>query len=692
MKYIDRDISWLSFNERILQEAGNSRVPLMERLKFAAIFSSNLEEFYKVRVASHRFAQKYRGDKKNKFGYRPSYILQQINLIVSDQQERLGRIFDGEIVPALRNEGLYLLKDDLTATDRLLISEYFERKLDGNYTLIDITGADRLELKNQYVYLYFVTDERSYVLELDYKRFGRFITLSDEPGQKRIVQLDDLFKLNAEKILDTEAEVFAVKISRDAELYIDEEQDEDIVRKIQKSIRKRDSGMPARLLFDENISFKFINALRKKIAVDMSGLVPGGRYHNFYDFFGFPSPDHKPELFYEKIEKVPSPRLETATDWFEAISQKDVFLSFPYQSYDYIAEFLNRVADDDQVKEINITLYRVARESAICQALERAVQKGKKVFVVSEVQARFDEESNIYWGERLRKAGAIVSYGVEGLKIHAKIFTVHREEAGGKKVYSYLGTGNFNEKTAGIYGDHAVLSARKSYADDLELVFDFLGGSSLEPTFGSLLVATYNLRKELNRQIKNEIRMVKKGKVGRIQVKLNSLEDLDMIDRIREAADAGVKIDMVVRGICCYTPLSKAQAENIKVVSIVDQFLEHARIYHFHNDGNTKTYLASADWMTRNLSRRIEVAFPILDPVVEAFLVKQIHIQLNDRVKGRLVAVPNENSFVDGGQDLDPIGSGIKTEEQTARSAQNLMFDLVREMNPPLEVVEPSAS
>lgn len=671
MKYVDRDISWLSFNERILQEASSPLVPLMERLKFAAIYSSNLEEFYKVRVASHRFAQKYRGDKKNKFGYRPSFILQEINRIVSNQQERLGSIFTGEIVPGLKAEGIHLLRDDLSDTDHRLASDYFDQHLAGNYSLIEITGADRLELKNQFVYLYLVAEGRSFILELDYKRFGRFIILSDNEAGQRIMQLDDIFKNNVKKIIQDSVEVFAVKISRDAELYIDEEQDDDIVKKIQKSIRKRDSGMPARLLFDENIAFKYINALRKKIAVDMSGLIPGGRYHNFYDFFGFPSPDDKPHLFYTKIPRIPSARLEQASDWFEEVKKDDVFFSFPYQKYDYITEFLNRAVDDDQVKEINITLYRVARESAICQALERAAKNGKKVYVLSEVQARFDEESNIYWGERLKEAGATVAYGVKDLKVHAKIFTILREEENGPVVYSYLGTGNFNEKTAGIYGDHALLSARESYAKDLAQVFAFLKDTTSRPDLDTLLVAPFNLRKEINRGIKNEIKRVKEGGEGRMLVKLNSLEDLDMIDRLRDAADAGVKIDMVVRGICCYSPLTPAQAENIRVVSVVDQFLEHTRIYHFHNGGDANTYLASADWMSRNLSRRIEVGFPILDSAVQAFLVKQIEIQLHDQFKGRQVAVETENEFVTGSH---------------TKPAQAMMFDLVREMNGSLSV------
>lgn len=665
MKYQDRDLSWLSFNERILQEAANPQVPLMERLKFIAIYSSNLEEFYKVRVASHRFAQKYRGDKKNKFGFRPSYILNQINLIVSTQQERLGKIFGEEILPGLSKEGIHLINEPETEEDRQLIAAYYDAHLHGQFSLVEITDADVLELKNQAVYLYLIHQNRSYLLELDYKKFGRFISLKQDSSEHRIMQLDDILKLNVGRFLDEEAEVFAVKISRDAELYIDEEQDNDIVKKIKKSIRKRDSGLPARLLFDEQISFRHINALRRKMGLDMVSLVAGGRYHNFYDFFGFPADKSKSHLFSQKVEKIPAERLTKGEDWFSEIREMPVFLSFPYQDYDYVPQFLHQAAADPNVEEINITLYRVASDSEVCQALEIAAKQGKKVFVLTEVQARFDEESNIYWGQRLEQAGATVMYGVPNLKVHAKIFAVKRREGKEVVTYSYLGTGNFNEKTAGIYGDHALLTTDEAIAKDLSEIFRYIRDTSYHPRIKTLLVAPFTLRKTFASHIKNEIALAKAGKGGKITLKLNSLEDVEMIDRIRKAADAGVKIDMVIRGICCYEPLTDAQRENVKVVSIVDQFLEHTRIYHFNNNDNPQTYLGSADWMTRNLSKRIEVAFPVQDSQLQTFLIDQMDLQLHDSVKGRLIACEEENTFVSG--------------EQT-QSAQEQMFSLVKRL------------
>lgn len=664
MNYTDRDLNWLSFNERILQEAENEDSPLMERLKFLAIYSSNLEEFYRVRVASHRFAQSFQDDLKNKYGYRPSFLLQQINQIVSAQQERLGKVFYSEILPGLAKEGVHLLTEHFSEEDKKQMNTYFDREIEGNFTILDITEEVKIQLKNLTVYLYAVTKDRQFLIELDYKKFGRFIDISTSGQEKRIVQLDDIFRSNASKILGEKPEIFAVKISRDAELYMDEEEEEDIVVKIEKSIVNRDTGLPSRLLFDESIPFKYIDTLRKKIEVDMSGLIPGGRYHNFYDFFAFPASEK--HLFYPEIPKVPCPRLDHSSNWFEEINKEAIFLSFPYQSYDYVTRFLKAASEDKDVEEINITLYRVAKTSAVCLALEAAAKSGKKVFVLDEAQARFDEESNIYWGERLSKAGATVKYGINNFKVHAKICTIKRREGQILKTYAYMGTGNFNEKTAEIYGDHALLTTQTDYTNDLNEVFGFLKDNSYQPQFKSLLVAPFNLRSSIEQLIDNEISLVKKGRKGKLTIKLNSLEDTLMIDKLRKAADEGVKIDLIVRGICCYHPQTELQGKNIKVVSIIDRFLEHTRIYHFHNDGESKIYLASADWMTRNLSKRIEVAFPVLQDNAQSLLLAELDAQLHDNKKGRFVACKNENQFVTG---EETIGS------------QERMFELVNKYN-----------
>ena len=666
MKYVDRDLSWLSFNARILQEIADKSIPLMERLKFVAIYSSNLEEFYKVRVASHKFEQKYKGDKKNKFGFRPSFILQQINTTVSRQQEQLGSIFYTELIPEMAQEGIHLLHNNISNEDRKQVSEYYDQHLQGQFSLYDITDESNINLKNQAIYLFCIHKSKQYLLELDYDKWGRFITIFKDEKQHRIIQLDDIFKYNIEKFLHKDAEIFAVKISRDAELYIDEDQDESIVKKIKKSLKKRETGLPCRLLFNENIPFKYINSLRRKIDIDMASLLPGGKYHNYYDFFGFPTYSNKAHLYSQEPQKIPCPRLEKSDDYFEEIKKDDIFLSYPYQSFDYVTNLLTIAATDKDVTEINLTLYRVNKASKVCEALELAAQNGKKVFVLSEVLARFDEESNIYWGERLEKAGATVKYGIKNLKVHAKTFSIKRLENKQLRTYAYLGTGNLNEKTAKIYADHGILTADPRYTNDVNEVFAYLKNEQTTPVFRHLLVAPFILRDTIESLIDNEIEFASKGLRGEMNIKLNSLEDPLMIDRLRKAADAGVKINMVVRGICCYTPLSKMQKQNIKVVSVVDQYLEHTRIYHFYNNGKPKTYLASADWMTRNLYSRIEVAFPVFKETDQKLLCEEINYQITDNLKGRYISNGEENIYVSG---------------SNKKSSQLKMFDLINQQN-----------
>ena len=649
MKYIDRDLSWLAFNGRILQEIASKNVPLMERLKFVAIFSSNLEEFYKVRVASHRFAQKYKGDKRNKFGYRPSYILQQINNIVSEQQTILGKLFYENIVAELASEGIHFLCRDISTVDQVMLEKYFDNHIKGKVSLLDISGEESLHLKNQAIYHYIVAADKHYLLELDYEKWGRFITLSNSASDTKIVQLDDICRYNIHKIVGESAEVYAFKISRDAELYIDEEQEESIVKKIKKSLKKRDSGLPSRLLFNENIPFKYINRLRKKLDLDMTSLIPGGMYHNYYDFFAFPAFSDKPHLYNEAEQSLCVKTLDESNDWFRSVKEKNIFLSFPYQKFDYVTDFLKMAANDPEVEEIYTTLYRVSNNSEIGIALEKAALAGKKVFVLSEVLARFDEESNIYWGERLEQAGAQVKYGIGELKVHAKTFLIKRSEGEGKQFYAYLGTGNLNEKTARIYADHGILTADSRYTTDLDEVFKFLMDTSYEPSFKHLLVAPFTLRNKINDAIDKAMKRVKTGEDQTLFIKLNSLEDPDMIDKICKAADKGVKFQMVIRGICCYQAQNEVQRQNVKIVSVIDKYLEHARILWFDE---SEVYLASADWMTRNLSSRVEIAFPVWDEKAKDLLLKQIQYQLNDGQKARQINREMNNEYVEGDNKL----------------------------------------
>ncbi len=663
-EFLDRDLSWLSFNERVLQEAEDPEVPLGDRLNFLAIYSSNLEEFYKVRIAALRFTLRYKGDKKNKFGYKPSYLLNAIFETVENQQARLGKVFRNEILPAFEARGVKLLGlSDVTDRDAKVARELFDSHFLGKTELIQLTPETQLELENQRVYLLWTNGTQRAVSALDYSVLGRFLELGEMEGVKRVLQLDDVFRLNADKLVPGNYQAYAIKVSRDADLYLDNEDEPDFVQKIKKSIKKRESGLPARLLFDQSIPFNEINLLRKKVGIDLSGMTPGGTYHNFYDFFSFPRPAEETQ---DESPLVPVPEFDTATDWFSVLKQQDIFFSFPYQSFEYVVKFLERACEDAQVKEIYVTLYRVASNSAICSALEKAALAGKKVFVMDEVQARFDEENNIFWGDRLEAAGATVAYGIPDKKVHAKLFSVLREEEAGTVQYNYLGTGNLNEKSSRIYADHGLLTADAAIGDDIRRVFQFLAGKSDEIETTQLLVAPFSLRSSLLDKISREIDHAKAGRKANIRLKMNSLEDPEMIAALRKAADKGVKVEMVVRGINCLVPLSPSQRQNIRVVSVLGKFLEHTRIYHFANAGESETYLASADWMTRNLSRRVEVAFPISTPKLEQLLLDEMEIQLNDSVKGRL---PLENNrYVEGKETM---------------SSQQKMFRLVQKAQEP---------
>jgi len=653
-KYLDRDISWLNFNHAVLEEASNKRHPLAERLKFIAIYSSNLEEFYRVRVARHRYLLGKYGNKKNKFGYRPSELLREINLIVDEQQKRLGEIFRTEIVTEFASENIHILLPSFSSLDHQKMKTHYNTHLKGNLNLHSIKEHKELRLENQAVYLFVSTADERFLVQLDYESFGRFVVLNDDPDNFRIVQLDDIVRESL-KLAYENCEIYALKISRDAELYLATDKEEDIVDLIKKSIRKRKIGLPSRLLFDEKMPFDEINALRKKMNLDMSSLIPGGTYHNFYDYFRLPLPASE-KLTYSDINYVQDKRITTETDWFSLLRKEDVMLSYPYQDYNNFLLFLQQVVNDTSVTKIQITLYRVASDSQVCTYLEKALKKGKKVFILAEVKARFDEKTNISWGQRLEKMGATVKYEMKDLKVHAKTLLVSRTVDGITKHFAYLSTGNFNEKTSNIYCDHAILTADKKITTDLKNLFTFIKNEKTKPTFTQLLVAPFSLRTSLAQMIDDEIEHVQNGKHGELTIKVNNLEDTEMIDHLQSAAEAGVIVNLIIRGICCIIPNTPNQKKNITLVRIVDRFLEHTRIYFFNNNGKPKLYLSSADFMTRNLSKRVEVAFPVQDKKNIAILQKELQIQLVDTLQGNfLTKKTNSESQTKSAQEKLPI-------------------------------------
>jgi len=431
-------------------------------------------------------------------------------------------------------------------------------------------------------------------------------------------------------------------------LYIDDEYTGDLREKIKASLANRSIGAPTRMLYDSSMNIELTQQLKSIFGLSKNDLFPGARYHNFSDFFAFPAPTHVEGLYDAPMPPLPHPVLEHADSIIKVMQDQDVLLHFPYQKYDYIPQLIAEVAQDPLVESIKITLYRVAKDSSIAKALVQAQKNGKSVTVFVEVKARFDEESNLLWGETLQKAGATVIYSRPGIKVHSKILLISRREATQLRNYAYLGTGNFNEKTSTLYTDHALLTADPRLADEVADVFRLLEEVPLEGSFQHLMVSPVNSRRKFVACIEREIQHAVAGHPAWMMLKMNSLEDTAMIDKLYEASQAGVQIKLIIRGICCLVPGVPGVpglSENIEVNSIIDRFLEHARIYHFANAGEEELFLASADWMTRNLDRRVEVVFPIYNPVLKQELVEILHTQWADNVKARVLNAEQDNPY-----------------------------------------------
>lgn len=658
LRFFDRELSWLSFNYRVLQEAKDPSVPLYERIKFIAIWSSNLDEFFRVRVASLRSLLNFYKIKK-KSDIDPSTLLKQTHKEVEAQQEEFGGIFRENILKNLAEENIYLItENDLDEQQKNFVSDYFDNTVIPHIQPLLLVKKKIIPfLQNQRLYLAVklapissAESERTRhtysLVEIPDDRISRFVMLPEKDGKFYIMFLDDIIRFNLNKIFqDFEVkEVGSVKLTRDAELYIEDEFNGDLLQKIQKSLSKRKTGVPSRFLYDNSISKDFKKFLREALNLSKEDMIPGGRYHNFNDFFGFPNPK-KDSLQYSPMPPLKNKLFDREPDKFKLIKERDLSLVYPYESYDHLIDFFNQASKDPAVKSIKVTQYRVASDSAIIKSLIEAKKNGKEVMVFVEVKARFDEEQNIEWAKEMENAGVKVYYSFPGLKVHAKIALVTRVENDSLNKYAYLATGNFNEKTAKIYSDFGLFTSNLVITNEVSKVFRFISRKQIKHDFKHLLVAQFNIRRCFNSLIDNEISNAKKGRDAWMIIKLNSLEDKKMIKKLYKASQAGVQINIICRGICCLIPGVKGLSENINVTSIVDRFLEHARFFIFHNDGDEKIYAASADWMKRNLSRRIEVGFPIYDNEIKNKIKNIVELQLKDNVKGRIIDVDDKNKY-----------------------------------------------
>jgi len=579
--FYNRELSWLSFNYRVLQEAKDKNVPLLERLKFLAIYSSNLDEFFRVRVASLRSLLSLKTKTQKKLQFDPQELLDEIKQTVNNQQDEFGRIYREEILPELIKSNIYIVDDkNFPKSSKKYLQTYFSDKVvPFIHTLMLDKDKHTTFLHNKALYIAVcltekvqsgrknkdVNGEHEYaIVEIPSEKLGRFITLPTNNGNNYVMFLDDVIKLFLPDIFPSHKIVscYSIKLTRDAELYIDDEFTGNLLAKIKKGLSKRRTGVPSRFLYDNTMPKTFLKFLRETLNLKKDDLIEGGRYHNFNDFFNFPN-FNLTKLEYKPLPPIISKDFDKHKSVFDAISEKDVLLSFPYQSYGYVVKFLEEAANDPDLKSIKITLYRVASESLVIRSLLKAVENGKKVTAFVEVKARFDEESNFSSGEALQNGGVNVLYSFPGLKVHSKLCVVERVEKGKANFYTYLGTGNFNEKTARIYCDHALFTKDKQIAKDANNVFKFLLNKDDEQSFDKLLVAPFNLRSTFIQLIDNEIKNSRDGKKAEITIKLNSIEDRKMIKKLYEASQAGVKIKIIVRGICCLIPGRKELSENI---------------------------------------------------------------------------------------------------------------------------------
>jgi len=657
-KLINREISWLSFNERVLQEAADQNVPIVERIRFLGIFSNNLDEFFKVRVATIKRMIDVQANSKSETSFRetPKEILNQIQQIVIRQQKKFESTYQ-ELRNELIKERIIIIDEkQLTRKKEEFVNRYFIEQVLPVLTPIMLHNVkDFPNLKDRSIYLAIKMSSNNPKIENEYaiievptERLGRFL-LFPIRTRKYLILLDDVIRYGLKIVFSQfhfdHFEAFTIKLTRDAELDIDNDLSKSFLEKIDESVLNRSEGQPVRFVYDEKMSKDLLTYLIHRLNLDEDdNLIPGGRYHNFKDFMKFPNLGKK-HLQYEVQPSLDHPRIQPGKSLFEVISEKDLLLHFPYQKFNHYINWLREASMDPKVTSVKTTLYRVANDSAVINALINAALNGKNVTVNIELQARFDEKSNIFWSKRLEEVGAKVTFGIRGLKVHSKLTLISRTENGRTVNYAAIGTGNFHEGTAHVYSDLLLITKDKYISAEVWKVFDFLHNTFKNYSFKYLMVSPNYQRKRLNAMIDTEIANAKKGLPAFIILKVNSLVDTDMIRKLYLANNSGVKIKLIVRGTCSLIPGIQGQSENIEAISIVDKYLEHSRIFVFCNGGDELYFISSADWMTRNIDNRIEVSAPVFDKELQAELRNILDVQLSDNVKSRIIDETQSNHY-----------------------------------------------
>ncbi|MEH6512291.1 MAG: polyphosphate kinase 1 [Maribacter arcticus] len=658
-QYVNREISWLWFNERVLQESADKNVPLIERLRFLGIFSNNLDEFFKVRYATvKRIVEAGRNGKSALGGEKAKDLLEEITNIVIDQQTK-SLVILKKIEHELEGKNIFILKEtELNESQKEFAKDYFLKEVSPQLMTIILNELTRFPtLKDTAAYLAIKMviksdhskKEKRYALIEIPKGIDRFVVLPDEDDKSFIIILDDLIRYCLDNIFTMfeyeSISAHMIKITRDAELDMDNDLSKSFIEKISSSVEDRKIGDPVRFVYDKSIGGDTLTFLKEKMNIeDTDSVIPGGRYHNRRDYMGFPSLGRK-DLLYEKITPLPVKGLSIEGSILESIAKKDYLQYTPYHTFTYILKFLREAALDPKVRSIKITVYRLASNSQIAASLINAVKNGKQVTVQIELQARFDEEANIEYAEQLQAEGVKLIFGVPGLKVHSKICLIEREEGDVIKRYGFISTGNFNESTARIYTDYTLFTAHDPILKELNKVFDFFETTYKINKYKHLIVSPHYTKNAFMKLIDVEIANAILGKEAYIKIKMNSFTSYKMVDKLYEASRAGVKIQLIIRGICCLVPGIKGMSENIEAISIIDKFLEHTRIFAFANGGNSKVYISSADWMTRNLDYRVEVGCPIYDEDIKKEVMDTFEICWSDNMKARVFTEKQDNAY-----------------------------------------------
>ncbi|MBT7458731.1 MAG: polyphosphate kinase 1 [Flavobacteriaceae bacterium] len=660
-RFVNREISWLDFNARVLQEAKDENVPLIDRLRFIGIFSNNLDEFYKVRYATVKRIARVEEAKNKVFGDRPAEVLlQEITQKTIDLQKESLEILNS-LHAALEKENIFFVNEtEVNEEQQVFINTHFSQEIGPSLVTLmlnDIQSISRIKDSNAYlaVRLELVTESHPYLDPVQYalieipSSLNRFVVLPSVKGKTQVMMLDDLIRTQLSTIFDVfqcnKMEAHMVKFSRDAELDIDDDFSKSYVEKVAESVKDRSHGEAVRFVYDKEIAEDTLSLLLNRLEIDnRDSVINGGRYHNRRDYMNFPDLG-RTDLRYQPLEPLPIVDFDLNRSMFSQIAVKDRLMATPYHSFAYLVKFLREAAIDPKVKSISITIYRLSKLSNVASSLVQAARNGKRVTVQIELQARFDEAANIRYAEEMKKEGIRLIFGVPGLKVHSKICIVHRLEGDKLKLYGIVSTGNFNESTAKLYTDYTLFTAYQPILKEVDKVFQFLDASYRINKYKHLVISPHKTASYFTSLIKSEIKNVESGKKGMIRLKMNSLTNYSMVESLYNASRSGVKIQLIIRGVCCLIPGVKGMSENIEVISVVDKFLEHTRLMIFENDGNPHVFISSADWMTRNIENRVEVSCPIYDAEIKSDLIANFWMTWNDNAKARILNGTTPNMY-----------------------------------------------